>query len=418
MLVEDLVSVRISSTRLHKSIDELSRVGRQPGGGITRRTFSEADIQAREYVTSLMRDAELDVEVDEFANITGRTRGFSHEDPAVLCGSHIDTVPNGGPLDGAYGVLAGIEAIRTIHEQELTIKKPLAIVVFTEEEGARFHPFLGSAGFTGTLNRDTAYALKDEAGVTFHAAMSESEVSQIRLVRRPENPFPVNAYVELHIEQGPVLETERVPIGVVDVVVGNGDLVVEVEGSAAHAGTTPMSTRRDALIGASKMILGIHGIAQRAGSSSVATVGSLTISPNASNVVPGKVVFTVDFRDPTLNGMNFLQCEIASLAKKVGMQEDLKVSVTLRDITKPAKMSTRVMHTIEAAANSLGLSHKRMHSGAGHDCQNMSQVTETGMIFVPSHEGLSHVPTEFTAPQHLEAGANVLLETLLRLANE
>jgi hydantoinase/carbamoylase family amidase len=213
------------------------------------------------------------------------------------------------------------------------------------------------------------------------------------------------------------LENEGIPIGVVEAIVGNGDLVVEVEGRTGHAGTTPISTRRDALIGASKIILGLREIIQQTGSSSVATVGSLAISPNASNVVPGRAVFTVDFRASTLDGMNFLQHEIASLATKVGREQDLKVSVTLKDIAQPAKMSMRVIHTVEASADSLGLSHRRVHSWAGHDCQNLAQITETGMIFVPSHEGLSHVPAEFTAPEQLEAGANVLLETLFRLAN-
>jgi len=287
----------------------------------------------------------------------------------------------------------------------------LEVIAFTEEEGTRFVPFLGSSVFTGILDKDAAYALEDKAGVTFGAAMFEAKLDQTHLVQRPENPSQIKAYVELHIEQGPVLETERIPIGVVEAIVGNGNLVIEVEGRAGHVGTTPMSTRRDALIGASKLILGIHGIVRRVGSSSVATVGSLTISPNASNVVPGKVVLTVDFRDSTVDG-------ITSLAKKVGTEEDLKISVILKDVTKPAKMSARIMQTVEAAADSLGLSHVRLRSGAGHDCQNLAQVTETGMIFVPSHAGLSHVPAEFTASEQLEAGANVLLETMLRLANE
>ena len=294
----------------------------------------------------------------------------------------------------------------------------MEVIAFTEEEGTRFVPFLGSSVFTGILDKDAAYALEDKAGVTFGAAMFEAKLDQTHLVQRPENPSQIKAYVELHIEQGPVLETERIPIGVVEAIVGNGNLVIEVEGRAGHVGTTPMSTRRDALIGASKLILGIHGIVRRVGSSSVATVGSLTISPNASNVVPGKVVLTVDFRDSTVDGMNFLQSEISSLAKKVGTEEDLKISVILKDVTKPAKMSARIMQTVEAAADSLGLSHVRLRSGAGHDCQNLAQVTETGMIFVPSHAGLSHVPAEFTASEQLEAGANVLLETMLRLANE
>lgn len=416
-MVENLVSARISGTRLHKIIGELSEIGRQPSGGITRYTFSEADIQARAYVIRLMRDAGLEVEVDEFANIRGRTKGFSQDEPAVVCGSHIDTVPNGGPLDGAYGVLAGIEAAHIVHEQELAIKRPLEIVAFTEEEGNRFSPFLGSSGFTGIIDKDAAHVFRDKAGVTFGAAMFEAKLDRTFLVQRSENPPQIKAYVELHIEQGPVLETKGVAIGVVEAIVGNGDLAIKVEGRGGHAGTTPMSTRRDALIGASKLILGIQGIALRSGSS-VATVGSLTISPNASNVIPGKVEFTVDFRAPTIAGMNLLQSEIVSLAKQIGTEEDLEISVILKDITKPVTMSTRIMQTVESAAGSLGLSCMRLRSGAGHDCQNLAQITETGMIFVPSHEGLSHVPAEFTAPEHLEAGADVLLETLLRLTNE
>src|SRR5208337_2478522 len=407
-----MTTARISSVRLHETITALSKIGRQSTGGITRLTFSKADIEARKYVSDLIRQAGMYVSIDKFGNIIGRSLNATYDAPTVACGSHIDTAPNGGSLDGAYGVLAAIEAIRTIHEHH-TPTKALQIMVFTEEEGARFGAFIGSRGFAGLLNTSTVYAIRDKEHVTFRDAMHKANLKPNSQLSRQH--ADIKAYVELHIEQGPLLEHEHKSIGIVESIVGLGDLEIEIEG---HAGTTPMQLRRDALVGAARIILGVNRTARKIGIPAVATVGSVTAYPGAQNVIPGRVIIGVDYRDTTLPRMARLKTKIYSISKQVANESNLKIVVRRKSLTKPAKMSTNVTRIIETSSRSLGLSFKHMQSGAGHDCQNMARITKTGMIFVPSRNGLSHAPNEYTNPKQLEDGANVLLETLVRLAND
>jgi allantoate deiminase len=405
---------KINATRLRKSIHELSEIGRQSTGGISRFTFTPADIKARQYVSNLMRESGLSIHVDRFGNIVGHMSGAFEGAPAVMCGSHIDTVPNGGPLDGAYGVLSGIEVARTILEQRIRIKNPFEVVVFTEEEGARFPSFIGSLGFTGMIRPEDAYIMKDRNGITFKRALTDAGLNHLTSLHTYARKSRIKAYIELHIEQGPVLERERVPIGVVEAIVGLGDLKVALEGTPGHAGTTPMRGRHDALLGASRIITGVNKVASRR-RDAVATVGSLVVSPNASNVVPERVTLTIDFRHPTIHGLGELRGALIDLTKRVGKEEGLKVRIERSSFIKPARMTARIVKAITEAVQSLGLGEKRMVSGAGHDCQNMARITEAGMIFVPSLGGASHVPGEWTSNRHLEAGANALLNTLLRL---
>jgi len=412
-----MFQLKVNGVRLRQSIEELSKIGRQPEGGISRFTFSPADVQAREYVSKLMKDSGLAVQVDPFGNIIGRMRGIHDGLPTVMCGSHIDTVPNGGPLDGAYGVLSGIEAARTIHERNVPLEHPLEVVAFTEEEGFRFASFIGSLGLTGVLKREDAYALEDNDGLSFERALIDAGLDARSLSPLHKSPREVKAYVELHIEQGPVLDRERIPIGVVKSIVGLGELRVELEGTAGHAGTTPMSFRRDALLGASHIVLGVKEIVRRK-RGAVATVGSLLVSPNASNVISGKVTLTIDFRDHESEGLRALQKDLIQLTRDVAKEDYLKARIVRKGFTKPARMSPKMMSVIITSARSLGLAYKEMVSGAGHDCQNMARITDAGMIFVPSLAGVSHAPNESTSRYHLESGANVLLNTLLQLANE
>lgn len=406
-------TARISATQLHKTITELSKIGREPEGGITRLTFSKTDVEARNYVSNLIRHAGMSVKVDEFGNIIGKTLGSSKR-PTIACGSHIDTVPNGGKLDGAYGVLSAIEAIRSIHQHRLAPNAALQIIVFTEEEGARFGAFIGSRGFTGLLTKSAAYALQDKNGITFKQAMQEANIKPNSASR---DHTDIKSYVELHIEQGPILEREHASIGVVESIVGLGELEIGITGEAGHAGTTPMQLRRDALAGAARIVLGVNEIAREIDRTAVATVGSVAAFPGASNVVPGHAVITVDFRDTSIHGMRLLEKKIITFSKLLGNQYNLQISVRQKNLTKPTKMSRNITRIIEESSRSLGLSYKRMPSGAGHDCQNIANITKTGMIFVPSHGGMSHVPQEYTRPEQLEAGANTLMQTLLRLAD-
>ena len=410
-----MFTARISTTRLHKTITELSKIGQLSTGGITRLTFSKADIEARKYVSNLIRKAGMSVGVDKFGNIIGRSLNATFDAPTIACGSHIDTVPNGGALDGAYGVLGAIEAIRSIHEHYKPTKA-LQIMIFTEEEGTRFGAFIGSRGFAGLLDQSTIYAMRDKENVTFRDAMHNANLKpSSQRFRQPPN---IRAYVELHIEQGPILEHEQKSIGIVESIVGLGDLEIEIEGKPGHAGTTPMQLRRDALVGAARIILGVNRIALRTGIPAVATVGSVAAYPGAPNVIPGRAIINVDYRDASLPRMKQLETKIKSIFKQVADESNLKIVIRRKSLTKPAKMSTKVTKIIEASSRSLELSFKHMQSGAAHDCQNMARITKTGMIFVPSRNGLSHAPNEYTKPKQLEDGANVLLQTLLRLTNE
>ncbi len=411
-----MAPARINATRLLQTIDELSSFGRQPDGGISRFTLDRADVEARRYVIELMEESGLRVDVDPFANIVGRLDNSLSEVPAVVCGSHIDSVPHGGSLDGAYGVLSGIEALRCVREQNLKTKAPLEVVVFTEEEGFRFPSFIGSMGLAGLVRKEEVHALKDQNGISFERALKDAGLEPSTLWQVHKGRHEIRAYVELHIEQGPVLEQEQIPIGVVTSIVGLAELIVVLDGSGGHAGTVPISIRRDPMLAAARIVLGVNEIARRSKSSAVATVGHVNVFPNATNVVPENVALTVDYRAPTTDGLQSLKEEIISLVNRAAAKDQVKVRIEEKSFTEAALMSQRVVDVIAGSAQSLGLKYRLIQSGAGHDCLNMAKITETGMIFVPSREGTSHNPRESTDPQHLEAGANVLLNTLMQLA--
>ncbi|MEM0074931.1 MAG: Zn-dependent hydrolase [Conexivisphaerales archaeon] len=414
---------RVDKEILMSNIQKLASIGRETDdGGITRTTFSESDIMARSFISNCMSEAGLKVRIDEFANIIGRLDPYpttynDSNSTVIMCGSHIDTVPGGGHLDGAYGVLAGIEALRTIREKKIAHRHPVEVVCFTEEEGARFPAFLGSKGFTGQISKEQAYSLKDSNGVSFLEAMSRAGLTPDKLsVSRYPNEI-IGAYLELHIEQGPVLENSKKDIGVVDSIVGLADLEIKVIGKAGHAGTTPMVSRRDALIAASKIIVEVNRIAMQYAGKAVATVGKINVWPNASNVIPGTALLGVDFRSSSISLMKDLRSNIINSAKATGKKEGMKILSDLKLFAEPAKMSKHIMSVIKRKAEKLGYSYSVMPSGAGHDCQNMSKITKTGMIFVPSHLGLSHCKEEYTPPAKLAAGADVLVNSLIELAS-
>jgi allantoate deiminase len=415
--VKNMLPARINGTRLLRTITQLSEIGRDASGGISRFTFSPWDMRARTFVSGLMKDSGLNVRVDDFGNIIGRAQGNEDGLPAVTCGSHVDTVPNGGPLDGAYGVLAGIEIARTIHEQQISIRNPIEIIVFTEEEGGRFPGFLGSMGFTRTLEKRDLYKLRDQGGVTFEEALRAAGYDPAKLFPAHRSFDEIKCYLELHIEQGPFLEREEIAVGAVESITGLAEMEVVLEGKAGHAGATPLALRHDALLGASRIIVGVNEIAHNVSENVIATVGSLEAFPNLSSVIAGRVAFVVDFRASTRVRMLSLQEDIVSLANRVAAADGLRITVRTKSFTEPVRMSPEIVDIVKSVGNSLGLSCKSMHSRAGHDCQLIAHITKTGMIFVPSHDGISHAPGESTSAQRLEGGANVLLNAVLRIAN-
>jgi N-carbamoyl-L-amino-acid hydrolase len=407
--------MRVDFARLRRDLDELGAIGRTPEGGVSRPSWSDADMQARRWLLDRIAAAGLAPRVDAAGNILGRWQQGS---PAVLVGSHLDSVPNGGTLDGALGVLAGLECLRRIKEAGVPLRHPVELVAFTDEEGA-FGGFFGSYAFTGCLEAQNIPALTDSAGVRIIDAMARHGADALQAPTAKRSPEDIRAYVELHIEQGPTLEAKQVPIGVVDAIVGIRRFGITFRGRADHAGTTTMIDRRDALLGASDLIQQGRELVLAEGTpASRLTVGVLQVKPGAANIIPAEVFLTYELREVSSEMLGTLADRSRALAADIATAWGLTVSIeTIVDI-EPVALADEVKTCIVAATEDLGIRHLRLPAMAGHDAQVVGRVAPTGMIFVPSKDGRSHSPLEFTADADLERGANVLLLTLLKLAGE
>lgn len=402
--------VAINAGRMHARLEELAKVGALPERGVSRMALTPEDKAGRDLVASWFQDAGLAVVVDAAGNMFGLSPGRESE-PHALTGSHLDTVATGGPYDGAYGVIGGLEAVQSILESGAEPDHPLGVAVFTNEEGVRFHPdMMGSRVFTWAMPLEEALASRDKDGVSVGQAL---EAIGYRGEAAPGR-IPVRSFVELHIEQGPVLHAENFSIGAVTGVQGLYWTEYALTGATNHAGTTPMDMRRDALLGAAEAIVFARRLCHDI-SGQRATVGSLRVEPSLVNVVAEKAVFTSDIRNDNLEllkrAQSMMDEEVRLICKKHGLRH------TARDIgrTDPVAFDGNIVEIIERAAEGLGLSLKRMTSGAGHDAQLMAAVTPTAMIFVPSRGGISHSVREFTPPEDLTAGAQVLARVLYEL---
>jgi N-carbamoyl-L-amino-acid hydrolase len=397
--------------RLERRIQELGRSGANPEGGVSRVAFSEADIAGRAYVKSLMQDAGLEVRVDAAGNIIGRRAGTDPELPVIMTGSHIDSVPKGGNYDGDVGVLGAIEVAELLRGAGIATQHPLEFVVFTDEEG-------GTAGSQAMAGRLGAAALDivSHSGLTIRDGIRAVGGDPARLAESRRAPGSVAAFVELHIEQGAILDESDVDIGVVEGIVGIRWWDVTVEGVANHAGTTPMNRRRDALVTAAEFALAVNRIASTTPGTQVATVGRIQAEPGAPNVIPGRVTLSLEIRDLAAEKMESVFRAIETEGNRIGAARGTSLRFAEVELAlEPAPTDERLRKLIESAAESLELSHRRMPSGAGHDAQEMAHVAPIAMIFVPSKGGISHAPQEFTAPPDIANGANVLLRTLLAI---
>ncbi|GAE06323.1 Zn-dependent hydrolase [Paenibacillus sp. JCM 10914] len=362
-----------------------------------------------------MKAAGLDVRQDEAGNLIGRLPGANPHLPAVVTGSHIDTVREGGRFDGALGVLAGIEVLRTIREQGFTHTRPLEVICFTDEEGVRFGTgYLGSRAMAGLWN-DEWLSLADIDGITLQQAMSEAGITPAHASAARRKHGDVHAYVELHIEQGRVLEHHELEVGIVTSIYGHRWLKITMYGQADHGGTTPMGLRRDAMVAASEAILGIEQTAIDYGG--VATVGTLQVKPGSINVIPGEVIFTVDVRHGDGEGLDQLASAIEEAVRQCAIQRDVAVNITMTDSDEPVQASEQVTRAIQRACEGAGYSPFMMNGGAGHDAVAMHALTDIGLILIRSKDGISHHPAEWSSPEDCVAGANILLGTLLLLAN-
>lgn len=406
--------IRVNGARLRARLDALGEIGTLPGGGNARLALTDTDKAGRDLVVTWMHDLGLDVRIDAIGNVFAFTRSASTLSP-VMCGSHIDTVRTGGRFDGAYGVLAGLEVIETLLEHGCTTTRPIGVAFFTNEEGARFAPdMMGSLVHVGGLPVEIAL---DTVGID--GARLGVELVRIGYAGSWPCPGPApHAFVELHIEQGPVLDLEGIHIGVVERVQGISWQQLTICGESNHAGTTPMRFRHDAAFAASRVACMVRDIALDMGGDQVGTVGAVTLQPNLVNVVAANAVLTVDLRNTDEQLLKHaeqrLAREIAALAGAEG------VTITARVLARfePVEFDTRVVDLVEHTAKRFSYSTKRMPSGAGHDAQMLARVCPAAMIFVPSINGLSHNPAESTDAADLDAGADVLLHTLLALADQ
>jgi beta-ureidopropionase / N-carbamoyl-L-amino-acid hydrolase len=400
-----------SADRLQQRIAALSKFGANSQGGVSRVAFSDADIAGRKYITTLMREAGLTVRVDTAGNIIGRREGSDPKLPAIMTGSHIDSVPGGGNYDGDVGVLGAIEVAQVLQERGIVLKHPLEIVNFTDEEGG----LIGSLAMTGRLEAG-ALDVMTHSGKTIREGIRAVGGNPDRIGEARRAPGTLAAFVELHIEQGAILDESNVDIGVVEGIVGIRWWDVTIDGVANHAGTTPMNRRRDALLSGAEFTLAVNRVATSMPGRQVATVGRIRAEPGAPNVIPGRVVLSLEIRDLDAAKIQQVHAAVRAEADKIASARQTPFTFAeLKVASVPAPTDERMRRIIADAAGSLGLTHRLMPSGAGHDAQDMTHIAPTGMIFVPSVGGVSHAPREFTSPQDMANGANVLLQTLLAI---
>lgn len=407
----DWKNFRADAKRMEERVGKLSKFGANPEGGVSRVAFSDADLAGRKYIRALMEKSGLNVRVDAAGNIIGRREGRDPKLPVILFGSHIDSVPHGGNYDGDLGVLGALECIEILNEQQYVTSHPLEVVVFSDEEGG----LTGSHAVAGELS-PKALQLKSHSGKTIGEGIRFIGGDPDHLQAAKRNRSEILAYLELHIEQGGILEVENINIGVVEGIVGINEWEVTVLGFANHAGTTPMNQRKDALVAAARLVESVNRIAKNTPGRQVATVGKIQAEPGAPNVIPGKVVMTLEIRDLEKSKIDLVFEKIKTSADKIAADTGTTISLASLDLTAvPAPTDPRLRMAIQEAAIGLGLTTKLMPSGAGHDAQDIARIAPIGMIFVPSIGGISHSPKEFTTASDMANGASVLLQSVLRV---
>ena len=403
---------KVSRAHLLGNIEALAQIGAIEGGGCARLALTDEDKAGRDLVTGWMKELGLDVHVDAIGNVIGLRAGRERLAP-VMTGSHIDTVRTGGRYDGNYGVLAGLEVVRMLNEAKVATRRPIAVAFFTNEEGARFQPdMMGSLVYAGGIGLNEAYAAADNDGL-----LVGDELRRIGYLGAAKpGALKPHAFLELHIEQGPILDEEKVQIGIVESVQGISWTEYTVTGVSNHAGTTPMRLRRDAGYLAASVNLFTRKLAWEMGGNQVATVGSLSLRPNLINVVPNRAVFSVDLRNTDETKLKDAEARVVEHIAEVAKAERVEVEAKVLARFEPVIFDTGLVDRVEHHAKALSLSTRRMPSGAGHDAQMMQRLCPTAMIFVPSVAGLSHNVKEHTEGADLMAGAQVLMNLMLELA--
>jgi len=406
--------LRVNGERLWRSLMDLAQIGKTDKGGVCRLALTDLDKQGRDLVTGWAKEAGMTITVDKIGNVFMRRPGKNPKLPPISCGSHIDTQPTGGKFDGNYGVLAGLEVVRTLNDHKIETEAPIEVVFWTNEEGSRFVPvMMGSGVFAGAFTLEHAYAAKDTTGKSV-----EDELRRIGYVGdQVPGDHPLGAYFEAHIEQGPVLEDADKTIGVVTGVLGLRWYDCVVHGMEAHAGPTPMALRKDALQVATRIMQETVAIALKYPPYGRGTVGYVQVHPNSRNVIPGTVKFSVDLRNVDDEKLDAMDAEIKAFVEKTSKDSGLRIELSQVSYFKPCKFEEGCVSAVAKGAEQLGYSRMDVVSGAGHDAVYMARLAPAGMIFVPCKDGISHNEIEDAKPEHLEAGCNVLLLAMLDRAS-
>jgi len=399
--------------RIQDNLMALAAIGATPEGGVTRLAWSELEREAHRLVIQWMKEAGLEVWEDPMGNTFGRRVG-SEDLPTIMVGSHLDTVNNGGNLDGTLGVIAGLELVRELNKKRLITRHPITVVAFAAEEAVRFaDTCMGSKIITGAMDREHLDKIKDEQGITGAEAMKLVGLDPDRIEEAQWDLAKIAAYFELHVEQGLVLEKLGKQVGVVTAIAAATRYRVTLTGSADHSGATPMGARKDALCAASEIVLGIERIASsEAGPTTVGTVGIMKVQPGAMTVIPGQVELGIDIRDTVPEAKQVASEKIVAMIEDVCRRRNIGLNLVKLLDDVPAVMSPTVIEAIKNSAERLGYSYHMMPSAAGHDARIMGFVTQTGMVFVPSRAGISHSPKEWTDPEDILAGINVMVEAV------
>lgn len=406
------MDIRINLERLKEEIESLGHIGRDPKGGISRPSFSKADLEARAWLKEKIKAAGLSLREDGAGNIFGRIDG---KGKTIMVGSHTDTVINGGMFDGSVGVLSALECLRRIKEEGKPLSKPLEMASFTDEEGNLVGDFLGSRAFVGQLKKEDLEKGLTQFGTPFVKILKGTDFTIESIMEAHKQSPEVEAFLEIHIEQGPVLETENKPIGIVDCIAGKHYRWCSFLGRASHAGTTPLELRQDAFLGLADFTLRSTQHVATEFYGNMVTIGRVGVKPGAFNIVPAQADFSFEFRSPSKETLAQLETSLFAIADNVASARGLQFTSKLVDKTDPVIIPQRIINIIKEECEKLGYPYTTLASGAGHDGQILASVAEPGMIFIPCLDGISHSPQEMIEWEDLEKGANLLLQVILRL---
>ncbi|MEE9186019.1 MAG: Zn-dependent hydrolase [Candidatus Binatia bacterium] len=415
--------VFINERRLIRDLNAISKIGIGSGGSVTRLVFSVKDLRSRQLLIHLLRQAGLKIHIDRVGNIFGRLEGRNPGAPAVLVGSHLDTVVQGGKFDGTVGVVGALEAVRTLREQNVALSSPVEVVCFVGEESSRFgYSTLGSSLLAGEISMEDLTHAVDRDGTKLGDILSSMGIYWENLASLRRDPASLKAYLELHIEQGPILEAKKKKIGVVTSIAAPTRFRAVFTGQADHSGTTPMEMRKDALVAAAHLIIAIEEVclnfSQLEKGRVVGTVGAIKIEPGVINAIPGKAELSVDVRSIKAEAKDHVTKLVKGKAKEIARARKVRIEfLPIRD-EAPVELDREIGGLLEEICKDKGLPYEVMPSGAGHDAMQLAKITRAGMIFVPSMRGISHSPMEWTSPKDICLGTQVLLDTIMRVANE